>query len=179
MASPVTCPYHFSLRLFTEVRRSSHGPIYWTIIMKRCCHTEVQAADQTQSQSTDTWPTSPSTSPITSNVSRGSRQITRLWVTDTTRPGKERADPPVYRSGGGRLTTRPPGQLSVGCLTSQQHASVSQERICSNNFTCCHTEIKVADQTLHLTQSQYTDTSPSTDPISPGAWQGSPWSANF
>ena len=34
----------------------------------------------------------------------------------------------------------------VGCLTSQQHASVSQGRICSDNFTCCHTEIEVADQ---------------------------------
>ena len=43
-------------------------------------------------------------------------------------------------------------------------------------------EIEVADQTFHLTLSRYTDTgptSPSTDPISPGAWQGSHWSANF
>ena len=30
----------------------------------------------------------------------------------------------------------------IGCLTSQQHASVSQGRICSDNFTCCHTEIE-------------------------------------
>ena len=70
----------------------------------------------------------------------------------------------------------------VGCLTSQQHASVSQGRICSDNFTCCHTETEVADQSFHLTQPQYTDTwptSPSTDPIMPGAWQGSHWSANF
>ena len=36
--------------------------------------------------------------------------------------------------------------LFVGCLTSQQHASVSQGRICSDNFTCCHTETEVADQ---------------------------------
>ena len=72
--------------------------------------------------------------------------------------------------------------LFVGCLTSQQHASVSQGRICSDKFTRCHTEIEVADPTFHLTQSQYTDTgptSPSTDPIAPGAWQGSHWSANF
>ena len=72
--------------------------------------------------------------------------------------------------------------LLVGCLTSQQHASVSQGRICSDNLTCCHTEIEVADQTFHLTQSQYTDTgptSPSTDPITPGDWQGSLWSVNF
>ena len=70
----------------------------------------------------------------------------------------------------------------VGCLTSQQQASVSRGRICSDNFTCCHTEIEVADPTFYLTQSQYTDTgptSPSADPITPGAWQGSDWSANF
>ena len=72
--------------------------------------------------------------------------------------------------------------LFVGCLSSQQHASVSQGRICTDNFTCCHTEIEAADPTFHLTQSQYTDpgpTSPSADPITPGAWQGSHWSANF
>ena len=72
--------------------------------------------------------------------------------------------------------------LFVGCLMSQQHASISQGRICSDNFTCCHTETEVADQTFHLTQSQYTHTgptSPSTDPITPNAWRGSHWSANF
>ena len=72
--------------------------------------------------------------------------------------------------------------LLVGCLTSLQQASVSQGRICSDNFTCCHTEIEVADQTFYLTQSQYTNTgptSPSVDPITPGAWQGRHWSANF
>ena len=31
-------------------------------------------------------------------------------------------------------------QRFVCCLTSQQHASVSQERICIDNRTCCHTE---------------------------------------
>ena len=72
--------------------------------------------------------------------------------------------------------------LFVGCLTSQQQASVSQARISTDNFTCCHTEIEVADQTFYLTQSQYTDagpTSPTADPITPGAWHGSHWSANF
>ena len=70
----------------------------------------------------------------------------------------------------------------VGCLTSQQHAGVCLGRICSDNLTCCHTEIEVADPTFYLTQSQYTDTgptSPSVDRITPGAWQGSHWSANF
>ena len=72
--------------------------------------------------------------------------------------------------------------LFVGCLTFQQHASVSQGRICSDNLTCCHTEIEVADQTFYPTQSKYTDTgptSPSADPITPGAWQGSHGSVNF
>ena len=72
--------------------------------------------------------------------------------------------------------------MLVFCLTSQQQASVSQGRICTNNLTCCHTEIEVADHTFYLTQSQYTGTrptSPSADPITPGAWQGSHWSANF
>ena len=52
---------------------------------------------------------------------------------------------------------------------------VSQGRICSDNFTCCHTETGAAEHTFYLTQSQYTDTgptSPSTDPITPSAWQG-------
>ena len=72
------------------------------------------------------------------------------------------------------------GCLFVGCWTSQQHASVSQGWICSDNIMCCHTEIEAANQTFHLTQSQYIDTGlncPSTDPITPGTWQGSHWSA--
>ena len=72
--------------------------------------------------------------------------------------------------------------LFVGCLTSQQQDSVSQGRICTDNLTCCHTEIEVAGPTFYLTQSQYTDTgptSPSADPIMSGAWQGSHWSAKF
>ena len=83
---------------------------------------------------------------------------------------------------------RPPVQgclVRVGllaCLTTQQHASVSQGRICSDSCTCCHTEIDVADQTFHLALSQYTDTgstSPRADPTTPGAWQGSHWGVNF
>ena len=68
-----------------------------------------------------------------------------------------------------------------GCLTSQESATVSQRRICSDNCTLSHTEIEVADQTFYLTQPQYTDTgltTPWIDPIIiPGAWQGSHWSA--
>ena len=72
--------------------------------------------------------------------------------------------------------------LLVGCLMSQPHASVSKGRICTDNSTCCHIEIEVTNQTYYLTHSQYTETgptSPSADPIMPGAWQGSHWSANF
>ena len=62
--------------------------------------------------------------------------------------------------------------LFVGCLTSQQHSSVSQGPICEDNFTRSYTEVEVADQFFRLTQSQYFDTgptSPSADPITPGA----------
>ena len=81
-----------------------------------------------------------------------------------------------------KLLARAEVCLFVGCLTSQQHASVSQGWICSDKFPYCYTEIEVADPTFYLTQSQYNDTgltSPSTDPVTPGAWQGSHWSANF
>ena len=66
--------------------------------------------------------------------------------------------------------------LCVGCLTSQQHASVSRRRICSDSCTWCHTETEVVDQTFYLTQSQYTNIQPishNADPITPGAWQSS------
>ena len=72
--------------------------------------------------------------------------------------------------------------LLVGCSMSQQQATVSQGWICSDKFTCSHTEVEAADPTFYLTQSQYTDTgptSPSADPIMAGTWQGSYWSANF
>ena len=67
-------------------------------------------------------------------------------------------------------------------LHAQTHASVSQGRICSHHSTCCHTEIEVTDPTCYPIQSQYIDTgpaSPSADSITPGAWQGSHWSADF
>ena len=72
--------------------------------------------------------------------------------------------------------------LFVGCLPSQQHVSVSHGRIWLDKCTCCQTDIHVADQTFYLTQSQYTDTgptSPSADHITPGFWQGNQWRANF
>ena len=41
--------------------------------------------------------------------------------------------------------------LLLACLTSKQHARVSQRRICSDMFTSCHTEIEVLDQNVYLT----------------------------
>ena len=63
----------------------------------------------------------------------------------------------------------------VACLTSQQLARVPQGHSCSDNLTCCHTEIGVVDQTFYFTQSQYTDTgptSPKADPLTrhPAGW---------
>ena len=65
----------------------------------------------------------------------------------------------------------------LACLTSQQHSSVLQGRICSGNCTRCHTEAKVVDQTFYLTQSQYTDrgsTSPRADPVNARRLAGQP-----
>ena len=59
--------------------------------------------------------------------------------------------------------------LCFGCLTSQQHASVSQGRICSDNFTRCHRE----------SDTDTWPTGPSTDPIMPGVWRDSHWRANL
>ena len=35
--------------------------------------------------------------------------------------------------------------LLASCLASRQHASVPRGRICSDKFTCCHTEIEVTE----------------------------------
>ena len=64
----------------------------------------------------------------------------------------------------------------------RQRQTDRQRRICVKNYTRCHTEMDTADQTCYLTQSQYTDTgltSPSTDPIRPGAWQGRHWRTSY
>ena len=120
-----------------------------------CSHAEIEhTCVVTQSPCTDTGPTSPSTDPITPGAWQGSHWSAKFSVTGLTRKGES-----------------PTGKAS------QQQASVSQGRICSDSFTCCHTETEVADPTFYLTQSQYTDTgptSPSADPITPGAWKGQP-----
>ena len=63
----------------------------------------------------------------------------------------------------------------LACFTSKQHTSIPQGRICSDNFTCGHTETEVANQTFCLTQPKYTDawsTGPNADPMTPGVWHG-------
>ena len=63
----------------------------------------------------------------------------------------------------------------VGCLTSQQHASVSQGPICSHNFMCCHTETKLVNQiSISPSHSKLTPSQP--DPTIPDGWNGSHWS---
>ena len=114
-------------------------------------------------------------SPLPENVPRGGSNPRHRGQRAHAQP-TELFRPPRGGGGGGCCL------LFVGCLMSQKQASVSQGRICSDNFTCCHTEVQAADPTFYLTQSQHTDagpTSPSTDPIMPGAWQGSHWRANF
>ena len=78
--------------------------------------------------------------------------------------------------------THKPHCLLVGCLTSQQQGSVSQEQICPDKLMCCHTEIEVADPTFYLTQSQYTDygpTSPCADPNNARRLAGWPLECQF
>ena len=81
-----------------------------------------------------------------------------------TRPGKIPSQAGfelrTFRFRGGRLNHLANEAVGgeegvVGCSTSQQHASVSQGEICSDDCTCCHTEIEVADQTCCLTLPQY------------------------
>ena len=135
--------------------------------------------------------------------------VSRWYDSTREKPYVESGDRSQVCSFRGRLTTRPTGEvfngeasdrtpslytlflshearccccclLVAGCLTSQQQASASQGRICKDNFTCCHTNRSCTSN--YLTLSQYTDTgptSPSTDNITPGAWQGSHWDANF
>ena len=89
-------------------------------------------------------------------------------------------------------TQSPVGWL-LACLTSQQHASVSPWWICSDNCTCCHTEISCrsnfpshpvpARTLLRQVPGRVAITvsivqwlvwlNLKTDPIAPGAWQGS------
>ena len=72
-------------------------------------------------------------------------------------------------------------KVVFGCLKFQRYAGGPHRRICLEICKCCHTEIDVADQTFYLTQSQSTDTGPTSpaDPKTPGAWRCSHWGTNF
>ena len=80
----------------------------------------------------------------------------RVRQTDRLRAGQQdertdrRTDRQIHRDYADRETSRHREgegreRVFVGCLSSQQHAGVSQGRICTDNFTCCHTEIEIAD----------------------------------
>ena len=71
--------------------------------------------------------------------------------------------------------------LFVGCLSSQKHAGVSQERICSTVQAATpryKLQIKLAISSSQsiLTPNQ---ASPSVDPKTPATFQGSHWSTHF
>ena len=123
----------------------------------------------------------------------GSSEGKRRWPGNGGSVGEDFAPPQVFAAyrkdmDGAENEEEEEGKekllLFVGCLTSQQHTSVtsvSQRRMCSENVACCDTEVSAADQTFYLTQSLYTDTgppSPNVDAITPGAWQGKHWSVN-
>ena len=62
----------------------------------------------------------------------------------------------------------------------QQQASVSQGQICSDKCTSCHGRSCRSNFLHHpVTVYWHCPTSPSADPIMPGTWQGSPYSANL
>ena len=79
----------------------------------RCCHTEIEVADQTcypnQSQYTDTGRTSSSSDPITLGAWQGSHWSANFSVTGMTRPGKipkskAGIEARIFRTRSGRLT---------------------------------------------------------------------------
>ena len=72
--------------------------------------------------------------------------------------------------------------LFVGCLTSQQHDGVNLRDRSAQTIVRAAKLRQKLQQTLYLTESQYTDTrptSPSADSVTPGAWQGIHCSASF
>ena len=80
-----------------------------------CCHTEIEAADQTfyltQSQYTDTVTTSPSADPVMPGSWQGSDCSANFEVASMTRPGKSRlkrdSNPGSSAPEADALTTRP------------------------------------------------------------------------
>ena len=72
-----------------------------------------------------------------------------------------------------KQTASPPPPDSLHHLWNMLRPSNTHVgRICSDDYTCCHTETEAANQACYFPKSQYTDTgptSPSPDPIRPGA----------
>ena len=88
------------------------------LLWKRACRQKAIKIKQTiiclllaWSQYTDTGPTSPSADPITPGAWQGSNWSANFRVTGMTRPKKISVqvgfEPGIFRSRGGRLTTRP------------------------------------------------------------------------
>ena len=78
--------------------------------------------------------------------------VGNVFLVDDPLPAEDKKDDSsdLYSTPYSRVIAWVVGCL-LACLTSQQHASVFQERICSDNSACCHTEIEIADQTIYPT----------------------------
>ena len=108
--------------------------------------------------------------------------IKREGVESALKPKLTRTQPaPQQTTKGTQRETGTPGKEPfVVVWRSSNIQSLCQGRVCLDNFMRCHTEVENAYQTCYPTQSLYIDTgptSPTTDPIAPGAWQGSNSSA--
>ena len=99
---------------FNTMQCISHGQI--AHIISTCCHTETEAANHTQSQYTcyftqsqytDTRPTSSIHDPVTPGAAKGCPWRTSVEVTDTSQPGRAGIDP--HLRGSGPLAATPPG----------------------------------------------------------------------
>ena len=115
------------------------------------------------------------------SVSQGRICPGRVYLRDGFAPGR------VYLKDGsapGRVYLKD-GSAQAECISGTdlpQAECISRTDLPQAECTFCHTGVEVANQTFFLIQSQYTDTgptSPSADPVTPGAWQGNHRSAIF
>ena len=92
-----------------------------------------------------------------------------VWLEPEKIPAQVGFEPGIFRSQGGRLTTRPT-RRSLRDRSAQTVAHAAD------------LTTEAVYQPRYLTQSQWTDsrpTSPSTDPIAPGAWHGRHHNTDF
>ena len=92
--------------------------------------------------------------PFTTTTGTSELSLEKVGCPGDRRPGESGPKPGVKDGGSLRSSTfsqKRSCSCLVGCLTSQQQASVSQGRICLDNFMCCHTEISISPSHSILT----------------------------